>query len=204
MSGHPEVWVFFGLIASGKSYLAEFWAARHGFAHLNSDRVRKDLAGAAAKSGRSAGADQGIYTPEFSRLTYGELLIRAGDELRRGRSVLLDASYQSRAERDRVRNWAAGLGTPVHFVRCICPEEEVKRRLALRGADPKAISDGRWEILQVQRKRFEEPTELDETLLLTISTDRPVEELMDELDKIYEVNRHVQPHLCPEVPQGNH
>jgi len=187
----PEVWVFFGLIASGKSYLAEAWAARHGFAHLNSDRVRKELAGAEAASGRSAAADRGIYTPEFSRLTYDELLVRAAAELRCGRSVLLDASYQSRGERDRVRSWAAALHTPVHFVRCICPEEEVKRRLALRGADPKAVSDGRWEILQLQLQRFEEPSELDETLLLTISTDRPVEELMAELDTIFEVNRHV-------------
>ena len=70
----PEVWVFFGLIASGKSYLAEAWAARHSFVHLNSDRVRKELAGAAAANGRGAGADQGIYTPEFSRRTYDELL----------------------------------------------------------------------------------------------------------------------------------
>jgi len=191
MPGQPEVWVFFGLIASGKSYLAEAWATRHGFAHLNSDRVRKELAGAAAESGRGAGADQGIYAPEFSRLTYDELLARAATELRNGRSVLLDASYQNRNERDRVRNWAGGLDTRLHFVRCICPEEEVKRRLALRGADPKAVSDGRWEILQLQRQRFEEPTELDESLLLTISTDRPVEALMAELDKIFEVNRHV-------------
>lgn len=191
MPGHPELWVFFGLIASGKSYLAEAWAARHGFAHLNSDRVRKELAGAEAAGGRGAGADQGIYTPEFSRLTYAELLVRAGRELRRGRSVLLDASYQSRAERERVRSWAAERNTPVHFVQCICPEEEVKRRLNLRAADPKAVSDGRWEILQVQKRRFEEPRELDENQLVTISTNRPLEELMAELDQIFEVNQHV-------------
>ncbi len=185
MPRQPDVWVFFGLIASGKSYLAEAWAALHNFVHLNSDRVRKELAGAAAANGRGAGADQGIYTPEFSRLTYDELLRRAADELRNGRSVLLDASYQNRGERDRVRSWAEKLNTPLHFVQCICPEEEVKRRLRLRDADPQAVSDGRLEILQVQKLRFEEPTELDESQLLTISTDRPVEVLMAELDKIF-------------------
>ncbi|HSH12939.1 MAG TPA: ATP-binding protein, partial [Desulfurivibrionaceae bacterium] len=141
-----EVWVFFGLIASGKSYLAEAWAARHGFCHLNSDRIRKELAGAASVSGRGAPPDQGIYTPEFSRRTYDEMLTRAGAALAAGQPVLLDASYQSRAERDRVRAWAAGLPVQVHFVQCICPEEEVKRRLSLRAADPHACSDGRWEI----------------------------------------------------------
>jgi predicted kinase len=191
MPGGPEVWVFFGLIASGKSYLAEAWAARHGWLHLNSDRIRKELAGAAAASGRGETADQGIYTPEFSRRTYDELLTRAGAALTAGRSVLLDASYQSRAERDRVRSWAAGLGVVVNFVQCICPEEEVKRRLSLRAADPTAASDGRWEILQVQKSRFEPPAELAAAQLLTLTTDRPVGVLLAELDKIFEVTNHV-------------
>jgi predicted kinase len=191
MPRHPEVWVFFGLIASGKSYLAEAWANRHGFAHLNSDRVRKELAGAASVSGRGEAPNQGIYTPEFSRRTYDELLQRAAAPLAAGQSVLLDASYQSRAERDRVRNWAAGLNVPVYFVQCICPEEEVKRRLGLRAADPHAASDGRWEILEVQKSRFETPAELERAQLLTLTTNRPVEVLMAELDKIFEVTNHV-------------
>ena len=78
MPGRPEVWVFFGLIASGKSYLAEAWADRHGFAHYNSDQIRKELAGASSVSGRGEAPNQGIYTPEFSRRTYDELLQRAG------------------------------------------------------------------------------------------------------------------------------
>lgn len=191
MPGRPRVWVFFGLIASGKSYLAEAWATRHGFCHLNSDRIRKELAGAASVSGRGEAPNQGIYTPEFSRRTYDELLQRAAAPLAAGQSVLLDASYQSRAERDLVRSWAAGRQVPVHFVQCICPEEEVKRRLGLRAADPTAASDGRWEILQVQKNRFESPTELAVTQLLTLDTDRSVGLLLDELDKTFEVTNHV-------------
>jgi len=187
----PRVWVFFGLIASGKSYLAEAWAARHSFVHLNSDQIRKELAGAAAASGRGSDADQGIYTPEFSRRTYDELLHLAAVALAGGRPVLLDASYQSRVERDLVRAWAVSLGVAVHFVQCICPEEEVKRRLQLRAADPAAVSDGRWEILQIQRTRFEPPTELAGAQLLILATDRPLGMLLDELDKTLEVIRHV-------------
>lgn len=191
MPGRPKVWVFFGLIASGKSYLAEAWAARHGMVHLNSDRIRKELAGAVSAGGRGEAPDQGIYTPEFSRRTYDELLQRAAAALTAGRPVILDASYQSWGERDRVRNWAAGLKVPVYFVQCICSEEEVKRRLALRAADPTAVSDGRWEILKVQKDRFEPPAELTGAQLLILTTDRPVGVLMDELDKIFEVTSHV-------------
>ncbi|NTV12879.1 MAG: AAA family ATPase [Desulfobulbaceae bacterium] len=191
MPGGPKVWAFFGLIASGKSYLAEGWAARHGFLHLNSDRIRKELAGAAAASGRGAAANQGIYTPEFSRRTYDEMLHRAAMALAARCSVLLDASFQSRTERDLLRAWADNLGVALHFVQCICPEEEVKRRLQLRAADPAAASDGRWEILLLQRSRFEPPTELTAAQLLTLATDRPVEMLLAELDKTFEVTRHV-------------
>ncbi len=191
MPGAPKVWVFFGLIASGKSYLAEAWAARHGFLHLNSDRIRKELAGEVAGSGRGAAQNQGIYTPEFSRRTYDKLLRRAALALASGRSVLLDASYQRRSERDLVRAWAAKVSAPVYFVQCICPEEEVKKRLQLRGADPTAVSDGRWEILQVQKSNFESPSELADAQLLTLTTDRPVALLLDQLDKIFEVTNHV-------------
>ena len=45
MPGANNIWVFFGLIATGKSTLAEKWAARHTMAHFNSDRLRKELAG---------------------------------------------------------------------------------------------------------------------------------------------------------------
>ena len=144
-----------------------------------------------APSGRGEGADRGIYTPEFSRRTYDELLSRAERALAGGQSVLLDASYQGRGERDRVRGWAERLGVTLHFVQCICPEEEVKRRLQLRAADPAAVSDGRWEILQLQRARFQSPTELGGPQLLTLATDRPVELLLAELDKTFEVTHHV-------------
>jgi len=187
----PEVWIFFGLIASGKSYLAAAWAARHGFTHLNSDQIRKELAGAAAVSGRGAAPNQGIYTPEFSRRTYDELLRQAALALTAGHSVLLDASYQSRAERDLLRSWAAGQAVRLHFVQCICPEEEVKRRLDLRVVDPAAVSDGNWEILQIQKKRFDPPTELAGAQLLNLATNQPVEVLLAELDKLLEVTSHV-------------
>jgi len=38
-------YVFFGMVATGKSYLAKAWAERLGGLYLNSDVVRKELAG---------------------------------------------------------------------------------------------------------------------------------------------------------------
>ncbi len=177
-----QLFVFFGLIATGKSVLAEAWARKRGTAYYNSDRVRKELAGLAPTANGKTTWSQGIYTKEFSRRTYDALLERAGRDLAKGLPVTLDASYHSRAERERVREFARHVGgVRLLFVHCTCPEQEVRRRLEERARDPLAVSDGRWEIYCQQRQSFEAPDELAEDELLTLETTAPVERLVERL-----------------------
>jgi len=129
MSLPNNIWVFFGLIATGKSSVAEAWAVRHGAMHYNSDLVRKELAGLQPTTGQQEALDQGIYTGAFSRRTYDRLLAKAEGEIRAGRPVILDASYQSRGERERVAELASHLGVEVFFILCNCPEDEIMKRL---------------------------------------------------------------------------
>ncbi len=174
--------VFFGLIASGKSSLAEEFSRRLDAPYANSDRLRKELAGAEAGRGRGAAVDQGIYTPAFTRRTYDALLVRAEQEIVRGAGlVVLDGSYQQCSERQRVRDLATRLGSRVLFVLCRCPEEEMRRRMDERARDPLAVSDGRWEVYLAQRQRFEAPTELAPSQILVLDTTRPVAQLADDL-----------------------
>jgi len=179
-----RLYVFFGMVASGKSTLGRAWAERHGMAYYNSDVVRKELAGNAATTGRQEELNQGIYTSEFTRRTYDTLLAKAEADLAAGTSVVLDASYQSHAERGRVRALAQKYNIPVYFIYCFCPEKETKRRLHIRAADPAAVSDGRWEIYLAQKKRFEEPVELAAGELITLATDVPLEALLEKLDML--------------------
>ena len=91
MLPEPMIYIFFGLIASGKSFLAERFAAERGLPYFNSDRVRKELAGIAATDRRPAGMGEGIYTPELSAKTYQALLDRAEEALQQGAAgVILD------------------------------------------------------------------------------------------------------------------
>ena len=186
-----SIWVFFGLIAAGKSTLAENWAARHGMTYLNSDRVRKDLAGLAPTTRIQESLARGIYTSEFTRRTYDELLRRAEDEILCNKSVVLDASYQSRGERRLIRELAGRLGVDVFFILCHCPDDEVKRRLDLREKDPDAVSDGRLEIYLAQKDLFEAPDELPESSLFRLLTTGTIDDLLTELDEIFEVEKHV-------------
>ncbi|MFZ5775176.1 MAG: AAA family ATPase [Thermodesulfobacteriota bacterium] len=177
----PELFVFLGLIASGKSTLAQAWAEHRGIRYHNSDVVRKELAGIAPNAPRRESVDQGIYTAEFTARTYGALLSRAEAALTQAPGVVLDASYQRREDRDAVRGLASRLGARVYFILCLCPEDEMRRRMEARGRDPLAVSDGRWEIYLKQKERFEPPDELPPGELLTVSTDRPVDELVQAL-----------------------
>lgn len=179
-----RIFVFFGLIASGKSTLAEGFARKYDLPYYNTDRVRKELAGIDA--GRSAAADygRGIYSREYSRRTYRAMLDRARADLRAGSAgVVLDGSYHSREERDYVRRLAAEEGVGVLFVLCRCSEEETGRRLAARARDPHAVSDGRWEIYQVQKDVFQPPDELPDSELVTLRTELPVARLLQKLAK---------------------
>lgn len=182
MKKKKQVIIFFGMIATGKSYLASHWALRHGYPYYNSDVVRKELAGVKQKSNRREGVDQGIYSSEFSRKTYDELLRRAQADLSSSEHecVVLDGSYQSRDERDRVRSRLKDYRQL--FVYCKCPESVMKARMDKREKDPEAVSDGRWEIYLKQKQRFELPSELSPELLVIVDTDKELEELLVLLD----------------------
>lgn len=97
-------------------------------------------------------------------------------------SVILDASYQDPQERLRVRKLADKLSLPLYFVLCLCPEEEMKTRMEIRARDPKAVSDGRWEIYLKQKERYQPPEELPADTLITIDTNDSVENLLTTLE----------------------
>jgi len=171
--------VFFGMIASGKSTLAERFADRHDLLYLNTDRVRKELAGLAATERRPDGIGQGIYTAEFTRRTYSAMLERARVELARGRGVVLDGSYADRQERARVIDCA---GLAARFILCTCSDEIVRRRLAIRSRDPQAVSDGRWEIYLHQKESFIWPDELEPSQLLLLDTEDTPDHLLARVE----------------------
>ncbi len=188
MAMKGRVFVFFGMIASGKSTLATAWAKQLGCPCHNSDRVRKELAGVAAESRQAAPMGEGIYAQDFSRRTYDRLSELAMEALHFGQisgggCVVLDASYHSRVERDRLRERIAPVAE-VLFVHCLCPEEEMRERMERRQQDAQAVSDGRWEIYLQQKAIFEAPVELGSGQLIAINTQKPLAELLQELTNI--------------------
>jgi uncharacterized protein len=173
--------VFFGMIATGKSYLASAWAQQFKLPYYNSDRVRKELAGISAVRDQQEEVNRGIYTPEFSRRTYETLIEKAKTHFTDNNSacVVLDGSYQSFAERDLLRKEFAKQ-TCVIFVHCSCSEQVVKERLAIRAIDPNAVSDGNWKIYKAQKKSFQELSAGEKAI--AIDTDASIKDLVAQIN----------------------
>lgn len=151
----PLLIVVMGPSGSGKSTLAEQLSQRLGFAHLNSDLIRKQLAGVPATQRLTDAKGESLYQPEYSRRTYGELHTRAAAALDQGNGVIVDATFLHRRERDAITTIATTGGHRIVFVVCRGSEETLRQRLAERAKRDDSPSDATWEIYQQQMSGYE-------------------------------------------------
>jgi predicted kinase len=121
-----------GLMGTGKSTLAQALQHELGWALISSDAVRKHLARLHPKRPQAEAFGQGIYSPEWTARTYDVLLQEARRKLADGRSVLLDATFLRRSDRQAAVRHAAGPGKRALFVECTCPREVALQRLGQR------------------------------------------------------------------------
>ena len=80
MLQRPNLIIIFGLIASGKTTLAQALGQSRGWPVVHSDLVRKTLVGIPATQRIEVPYGQGIYAPDISGRTYQEMF-RQGREL---------------------------------------------------------------------------------------------------------------------------
>jgi aminoglycoside phosphotransferase family enzyme/predicted kinase len=179
----PLPLVVCGGAASGKSHLARHLADVTGLAHLNSDVVRKELLGIAPAERAPASA----YSAEMNARTYAELGRRAGGEITAGRSVLVDATFRYRRDREA---FTAALGDrELIFVECLAPAAVVAERAAAREGDPSRVSDAGGELAERQRREFEPLDEVRADRHLVLRTDRAVEEIADDVEALLDARR---------------
>jgi aminoglycoside phosphotransferase family enzyme/predicted kinase len=157
---HPFMIVTMGMPATGKTTLAHALATRLGLVHLSSDRVRKDLAGIAPTARHTGSYQAGLYRPAMTRRTYAALHRRAGRWLRRGQSVVLDATYGDPAGRAAAVQLARRTGVRLAVFVCEADEATIRARLAARAADPNTVSDARLTLWPALRDAFVDPAEL--------------------------------------------
>ena len=169
-----------GLIASGKSTVANGIAAALGLDLFSSDHVRKELAGISPETSQRAGYGEGLYSAAVTQRTYSALADLARQVLSRGDSVILDASFAKYAERQRMAALAQELKAQCCVLECWAPEAALRARLRARERSPTSISDAREEILS-QFQRDYEPVQADEgTYCVRLDTTQGVEQCIQQ------------------------
>lgn len=96
----PTVVAVAGIIASGKTTVAERLGSMLSAPVIDADRTRKQMLGLRATAPVHDDAWQGAYDPAFTEEVYAEVLRRAAVVLASGRSVIVEASFRSASVSD--------------------------------------------------------------------------------------------------------
>jgi hypothetical protein len=163
--GDPVVIACAGLSGTGKSAVAGLIGEATAFTVVSSDVVR-----------RRAGA-----TPHYDPAARAAVYARLRDEVDRAlvarESLVVDATFLSRAERDALARVVHGYGRRHVFVACEADEAAVKRRLDARGAT--SVSDARFDVYLAQKAEHD-PFAADEPVL-HLDTARPLDAVRADL-----------------------
>jgi hypothetical protein len=160
-----------GLAGSGKSTIARSLGARTGYQILNSDVVRKELAGISLTAHSTEEYGKGLYTDSFNARTYDCLLKQAEDCLNSGKGVIVDATFKDPQQRRKFVELSSRLGLPALFVECRTSEEKILERLKRRQQRPGVVSDATVAVYLRQREEFVPLTEIPESIRLIVNTE---------------------------------
>jgi predicted kinase len=150
----PVLIAMTGLSGTGKSTVARRLARVLGAPIFTSDVVRKELAGVAGAA--PAVWREGIYSPEWTTVTYERLFALAEARLAAGAPAVLDAAFLAAAQREGAAAVAARHGVLLVLVETVCDEATVAARLAARAEGGASPSDATLATHRRQRAAVEE------------------------------------------------
>lgn len=177
----PVVVAVGGVIASGKSTVADALGDRLSAPVIDADRTRKHLLGLSPTTHDASAPFEGPYTQGMTDRVYAELMLRASTVLESGRPVVLDASFRSEEMRRAARDLASEHGVPFLLVECRARPEVCRERLVRRERESN-VSDGRLAIFDAFSARVEPVTELEPSERLIVDTEQPFEATLGILD----------------------
>jgi len=168
----PVLLLTCGLSGSGKTWLARRIAPALEALHLRSDVERKRLAGLEPLADSRSRPGSGLYTRELNEQTYARLHYCAEAALAGGESVVVDAAFLRRDERDRFHELAARLGAPFTILHCTAPDEVLRERVSMRAARRDDASEAGLDVLERQPAYWENFGARERAFVLTLDTDR--------------------------------
>jgi len=164
----PLIFIIGGLTGTGKSTLSLKISVDYNALLINTDIIRKELAGINMFERHHDEINTGLYAPEKIDQTYEKVIEKAAYFLKNGENVVLDATFQKKKYRDMARRIAKENNAILITVQCECPEDVVRKWLEKR-KKTKTASDGRWEIYINQKTTFEPFTDEENYIIADIS-----------------------------------
>jgi predicted kinase len=166
--------------ASGKSTIAAKLAETLGIRVLRSDVIRKELFNVERHTSMVGAFGKGLYSKEAGSLTYGKLLLLAQEEIEKGESVILDATFSKERYRREALCLARDMDVNIVFIECVAPKRILKERLMGRKKKP-GVSDARIHHFDQMKASFESLTEVPGEMLIKVDTHQPIDESLFQI-----------------------
>jgi uncharacterized protein len=129
LSWQPErfLYITHGLSGSGKSTAAKHCVEQTGAVCIRSDVVRERMVE------KHSAAEK--YSADLRGQVYNAMLKTAATVLEAGFSVVVDATFLRRADRQKFHDLANRVGVPFGIIDCQAPVDELERRIQERKGD---------------------------------------------------------------------
>jgi predicted kinase len=163
-----------GFSGCGKTTLTQPLVEALGAVRLRSDLERKRLYGLAPLSSSGSRLGSGIYTAEATAATYRRLGELAQDALRAGFSVVVDAAFLKRAERNAFRAIAERLDAPFLILDFHAPIDVLRARITQRLARADDASEAGFAVLERQFAAREPLTPAEMAAAFAVGATGPV------------------------------
>ncbi len=126
-----------------------------GMLRLRSDVERKRLAGLARQAASASGVGNGLYTVDAHARTYTHLHELAAMLLQAGWSVVVDAAFLKRADRDAFAALARQMGAAFHILAPQATPAQLRERILARSASGQDASEATLAVLAQQMQTIE-------------------------------------------------
>lgn len=170
----PLLMITTGLIGSGKSSVAAEIGAALGTDVLQSDKIRKETSGLASAVAKHTSYGKGLYSNANRQHVYTILAEQAAALLQDGQSVILDASFSQRANRQHMAQLAEKVNADFLILECVAPPSAIQKRLQDRANNPSSISDAGLDLLPSFTRQYESISPPEQAACLQIDTSQPL------------------------------
>ena len=140
-----------GLSGSGKTLLTQSLLELCGAIRLRADVERKRLFGLDALARSDAALKARLYSAAATQATQARLRELAALALQAGYSVILDATFLARAQRQQARALAQGLGVAFVLLDFRASEHSLRERVRQRALQGDDASEADLAVLQQQQ-----------------------------------------------------